>query len=514
MSSIPLPALHVQAPQQEDLLGQAGKVVNLQSMLQQRQMQSMQLQQAQLDLDDQKKIRQAFMDAQGDMDKTIDLSAKAGVKPQTLLALKNSALEQKQKLATLSKDQLENQKGLIDLTEKSAERVMNAKPEDRAGVYANERLGLVKAGLPAEQIPEQYPGDEFVKLHATAANASKKQIAEVEKAQSEAQTSAAEMQIKQAQAKAMQGGGAAVGTGLDVQEANAWLRKNPGKDLADYQKYKATLVPNFNFNLQTGGAGNGQVPKDASGNELSGDKLLKSFGAKGNVIKAIAEGRQSPPSSFALKSPYWQDVYNKLYQYDPDFNEQRAQLRKAYTTGAQSKEINAINTTLGHIGVLGDAISALDNGDIRVLNKLANRLGLETGSTPVAVFKTIVHRVGPEVVKAYAGTGGGVEERASSEKDFDPNLPTQTLKANVGVTAQLLRSKIASLENQWDQNKSPNMPAFRDRFLMKEAQAVEDQWSGQGVKKEAAEQPIYAVNPKTKERIMSTDGGQTWQPAK
>jgi hypothetical protein len=27
-------------------------------------------------------------------------------------------------------------------------------------------------------------------------------------------------------------------------------------------------------------------------------------------------------------------------------------------------------------------------------------------------------------------------------------------------------------------------------------------------------QPIYAVNPQTKQRIVSTDGGNTWQPTK
>ena len=30
---------------------------------------------------------------------------------------------------------------------------------------------------------------------------------------------------------------------------------------------------------------------------------------------------------------------------------------------------------------------------------------------------------------------------------------------------------------------------------------------------QAAQQPLYAVNPDTGERIVSTDGGQTWQPA-
>jgi hypothetical protein len=32
--------------------------------------------------------------------------------------------------------------------------------------------------------------------------------------------------------------------------------------------------------------------------------------------------------------------------------------------------------------------------------------------------------------------------------------------------------------------------------------------------KAGAQAPIYAVNPQTKERIMSTDGGKTWTPSK
>lgn len=42
---------------------------------------------------------------------------------------------------------------------------------------------------------------------------------------------------------------------LEVQEAQAWLARNPGKDLADFMMFKAKMVPAYNFSLQ-GGARN------------------------------------------------------------------------------------------------------------------------------------------------------------------------------------------------------------------------------------------------------------------
>lgn len=251
---------------------------------------------------------------------------------------------------------------------------------------------------------------------------------------------------------------------------------------AGYEKYK-TMVPAFNFNLHAAGVGGGGAPPAGPGGApLSYDQQIKSFGAKGGVVKAIIEGRQDPPASFAQKSPYWQDVMQKVYSIDPEFNQQRAQLRKAYTVGTQSKEINAINTAMGHVGVLGDAIDALHNNDTKLLNTIGNRLGIEFGTKAgdsAAMFKTIIHRVGPELSKAYIGAGGSAGERGSDEADFSENLAPSILKTNVGMTAQLLRSKISSLENQWDQNKAPGMPSFQDHFITKEAAKQLDKWSPQ-----------------------------------
>jgi len=264
--------------------------------------------------------------------------------------------------------------------------------------------------------------------------------------------------------------------GVDQQELTDWMQKNPGKGPSDFMKYKSTIVPAFNFNLQqnAGGSGTNFPPG------TSIDDMYKSFGAKGGVIRGIVEGRQGPPSAFAQKTPYWQDVMQKVYAVDPQWNEQTAQLRKSYSSGKQSGEINSINTAMGHVGVLGDSIAALQNGNVKLLNSIANTLGVQTGSTPVTTFNTITHRVAPELAKAYVGSGGSAGERGSDAADFDPSLGPQQLAANVAITAKLLQSKIGSLANQWDTNKAPGMKDFRTQFLTPEAQSALNKYASQG----------------------------------
>ena len=242
---------------------------------------------------------------------------------------------------------------------------------------------------------------------------------------------------------------------VSEQEMQDWLAKNPGKGPADFMAYKATLVPQMNFNLQSGMGG---MP---SYKQLPPQEQAQ--------VQAIIDGRQRIPSSFAQKMPYWQRIMAAAYQLDPQLNEQRYELRKSYTVGPQSKEINAINTTLGHVGALAQAVQALNNGNVMQLNRIANAYGVQVGQTPITTFRTIVNRVGPELVKAYSGGAGSEAEREEVQNDFNPSLSPQQLLSNARETAKLLRSKISALENQWDTNKSTGTPSFDQQFIMPQA---------------------------------------------
>lgn len=420
---------------------------------------------------------------------------------QAALAAQSGLVTQRQNLAKLSDEQFSHQQKIADLVQGVHDKVTDAPPELKQNVYQQGLQTLGQAGVDVSKEPLQYPGDDVFAQHLPVIRLHSEIVAEAAKdreltAKEQAAIPEDERNFQAYYKPWLESHGAQPSAALelkardefrqihkppavDQQEMRDWLSKNPGKGPSDFMAYKAKLVPQFNFNLQAQGVPvSGAAAAVAQGKTAPKDLQAAIPANIRPTVMALVEGRQSPPGSFALKTPYWQNVMNQVYSIDPQWNEQRAQLRKAYTLGPQSKEINAINTAMGHVGVLGDAIDALNNSDVRLLNKVANRLGVEIGNTPVTTFNTIVHRVGPELSKAYIGAGGSAGERGADEKDFDPNLGPSQLKTNVAVTAQLLRSKISSLENQWDQNAAPGLQSFQDRFIMPEARRQLDKWSG------------------------------------
>jgi hypothetical protein len=77
-----------------------------------------------------------------------------------------------------------------------------------------------------------------------------------------------------------------------------------------------------------------------------------------------------------------------------------------------------------------------------------------------------------------------------------------------------LRALITSLKDQADPMKNFDKSSREQAsVLLKQAQDKLAQMSGVGGGSTGSQAPMYAKNPKTGERIMSTDGGQTWKPA-
>ena len=98
-------------PQQFDPLDSYAKFLSLKNLQTQGQMQGVQLQQAQMQLQDQQKMRQIMSDPSIDWSKPealgqmLNKGAQAGVSPQMLQQIRNGNLEYQQKLAAMNKDQ-------------------------------------------------------------------------------------------------------------------------------------------------------------------------------------------------------------------------------------------------------------------------------------------------------------------------------------------------------------------------------------------------------------------------
>lgn len=239
-------------------------------------------------------------------------------------------------------------------------------------------------------------------------------------------------------------------TSVDQQEMNAWLAKNPGKDAADYGAYKAKLVPGYNFTLQQGGAAATPAPKAADGTPLTGPDLVKTFGAKGAMVQSIVDGRQSMPQGFALKSPYWQDIMNKVYQVDPQFSEQRAQIRKAFATGPDGKNIGALNTATVHLDALGEASKALDNGSFTPGNAAYNYVSKIFGSNAPTDFDSLKSAVAGEMATAMKGNATDIEIRTIGETLNKASSPKQ-LAGVVNDFLHLNAQKLNTYQERYQQ---------------------------------------------------------------
>jgi hypothetical protein len=163
---------NLQAPQVADPLQQYARALEIkqlvgQQMLQQQQQQSgaLALQQQQQDAADQQSFRQAFKDANGDWDKTIQLATQNGTGPQFILKAQAAHVEQQKNLAALTKDQQ-------DITEKKADRLaleaqalLQLPPDQRQQYHNQARNSMILDGIakPSE-IPDQVPDDDTLKF--------------------------------------------------------------------------------------------------------------------------------------------------------------------------------------------------------------------------------------------------------------------------------------------------------------------------------------------------------------
>lgn len=188
---------------------------------------------------------------------------------------------------------------------------------------------------------------------------------------------------------------------------------------------------------------------DANGRPLPPDDA-KRLAEQDPMAKAIAN-YQAPPvaASRGQISP----IMRKVLAINPEYNAQNWQAKgtvlKDFSSGSRSKQLEALGTTMAHLTELDRAATALQNGNLQVLNSIAQKYGVATGQDAATTFGTIVRRVGPEVANSYVQGGGGQEERQAIMHDFSASMSPQQLHSNVKVTAKLLNGKVGAMRQTW-----------------------------------------------------------------
>jgi hypothetical protein len=490
---IHLPQLAVQQQPASDPLEKYGQLLSIQKLAAGQQLQQSQIQNAQLDTqtkqlevaqtqrdaNDQQAVNKAFMDSGGDPQKFQQLLPQYGASFGANQKVQQGIIAHQNALAGLDESTFKATKEANQILGQHLQSVLSAPPEDQPAQYALE-LNAIKRNPQlakyATTIPPQFPGADSLKqteislgmndaLYKAADEQRKQQTQDAELPGKQAESA-----LKQSQLKAVQGGGVAPGVPLENQEAQAWLDKNPGKNLADYQKYAKTLVPAFNFQLQTNGVNTPPPKAGPDGAPLTGDELYHSFGQNGPTVKAIVEGRKTLPSGAAMRSPYWQNISNQVMQADPEWSEQRAQVRKAFTTGKDGANIGNLNTAAVHLDALGEAAKAMDNGSFQPGNAIYNKIKTMFGSSAPTTAEAIKTAASGEMAAALKGNATDPEiAQLKSNYNVAGSSPKQiadVIDSHLGIIGQKLQTYKERYEQQMpgDSAYSPVLPSAQAVF--------------------------------------------------
>jgi hypothetical protein len=201
------PALSVQGPQQPDILGTYGRLMQIKNMQQQQQLGAQQqqignvsLQEHQLDLQnaqraqqDQLKLTAAYQQSGGDLDKFLGSLPTSGASATAIQKTMEGVVQARKAVADMQESEFKNHVAMNNSLGPLLQKVSDAKPEDRPAVYQQVHQAAMNDPLlfpVAMKQPMQYPGDDAFGMMAAQFKTSDQLIKEREVAAQEKAASA------------------------------------------------------------------------------------------------------------------------------------------------------------------------------------------------------------------------------------------------------------------------------------------------------------------------------------
>ena len=176
--------------------------------------------------------------------------------------------------------------------------------------------------------------------------------------------------------------------------------------------------------------------------------------APDSVVDLIARGDMAMPTGFALRSPYWQDVIERVTAKDPNFKgatyQTKAAAMRTFASGPEARNVTALNTVIGHLGTLDEMATALDNKDLRVANTVINRLGLEMGKPEIVNFGTARLAVADETMRVFRQVGASEPEAQRWADLISSSSSPAQLRGNISTLGKLLDSRVTALSQQYE----------------------------------------------------------------
>jgi hypothetical protein len=255
--------------------------------------------------------------------------------------------------------------------------------------------------------------------------------------------------------------------GLDSDVSKALIPQYLGKDKTKFVQLKDGLGgdhPAFvNEDAQTI---NGQpiavynkqnAPDNSAGlgdMSLTGNDYLNSIPSKERgIVKAMVEGRQPMPSSFALAKPYWQNMIAAANNVDPSFDGTnwgaRVKGMTSFKSGADAGTVRSANQVLGHISDLTDKADALHNTSYPLANWVGNNINAAMGGDASNNWVTQAHAVADELSAFMKGAGHSSDTEIQQWKEsLSPNMSPQQQRGAIKTLMGIYDHALSALEDK------------------------------------------------------------------
>ncbi len=186
-----------------------------------------------------------------------------------------------------------------------------------------------------------------------------------------------------------------------------------------------------------------------------------------NAAKMIAEYRIPPMSSFAMKTQYGQAVMGRVQELNPDYAaEEYASRNKAvsaFGTGKQGDQVRFFNNTVQHLSTLDGLISAMNTGDVQLLNRVSNAFKNQFGAPAPGNFEAAKAIVGQEIVKAIVANGGGEAERQAAAATLAAAKSPEQLRGIINTYKELAGAQLRDLKVQYE--NSTGLHNFESKLI-------------------------------------------------
>lgn len=205
------------------------------------------------------------------------------------------------------------------------------------------------------------------------------------------------------------------------------------------------------------------APLAADKQSLHGDDYLATLPpATAAQVKAIGEGADTmPPANSRNQSAA--ALREAVYQYDPEWTQQKAQARKAFGPGTPAgKNLINLNTAIVHSGALQDLAAALDNGDVTLINNASAKVAQFFGDAAPTNYEGLRQALAGEMDQALHGT--------STIEGRNAILATLPVKASQGQMEGIVRTGMGALAQK--------------------ANTYKEQYEAQGIKGDKVWSPI------------------------